>query len=455
MPESPLVRGLISESECYSGLSAARCTGVAPLEMTRRLLASACVYNPLSVLQAGRLADIQRVLRANAVLVLPSTRLRQSLAGPVRRVRHGPFSSYDFGYSARGNRSSGCMLSLRGDCFPDATHVMVDYPKDVRIQGRGGVVRTRDAVHDVAWIVAYIPPTFDGKQAAIFDNVLAWVQHVIDHLPARRSPVLLTDANVRLGYLHGPHGVHPIRSHAFVHPTVVKNASGTRFREMLEHEHLQAASTSTTVPTFYSMTVAGVTSTIDYICVPVSWVDAKRIHEVQVMQRQGDRLQLIHSLDRRDHHPVRIRIEIQLALAPREESQRWDRDARMQGVLKGTRRNELMGALNAKCTDDAVVWQALRSQSSPSVMYDHLSAMLRDAAFSVYGATGTNHSSRRQYVKRRDAALEARRELRATALDRTSTKDDNDDNNNSSISCIDGCEGTGGTRGRSGGREET
>ena len=125
-------------------------------------------YNPLSMRQAGRWTDVHKVLRGAALIALQGTRQPQKDQPCVTFCESGR-KVFDFGYAT--NKHTGCALSFRTDLFADRSYKAVDWPPR-KLQGRGGVVRTKTDYMDVTWIVAYFPlaPAYQ-----LYESLAEWI----------------------------------------------------------------------------------------------------------------------------------------------------------------------------------------------------------------------------------------------------------------------------------------
>ena len=107
-----------------------------------------------------------------------------------------------------------------------------------------------------------------------------------------------------------------------------------------------------TYPSFYTNT--GIASRTDYIAVPLyaqlSGVAGRAI----VWRRSGDRLQLVKTRTRIDHHPLAFPLStFTLEYDDGPPPQRWDRDLLAEAVIKGTKRHDF----SHFCSGNANLWK--------------------------------------------------------------------------------------------------
>jgi len=126
--------------------------------------------------------------------------------------------------------AAGVALAFRGKHFNDRNVSRVYIPP-TQYQGRVGAVRFRRGDADFCIIVAYIlvePHTQAQKQYNA--QLWQWIQHLLDQLPSRGLPILLLDANGRVGMESSQcvGNSEPRR----------QNYNGSLLHECLQHHHL-------------------------------------------------------------------------------------------------------------------------------------------------------------------------------------------------------------------------
>ena len=130
---------------------------------------------------------------------------------------------------------------------------------------------------------------------------------------------------------------------------------------MLEDFNLLACNTfGNHSPTFYSG-VTGRGRRIDYICTSRAAFHSGLIEGVSVLEREGRRLQIVDAVRPVDHRPVSCRLRLHTLSYTGKDSEAWNQDLIMQGVLKGVMRQGFFNNFAAACDDRQARWEeALR-----------------------------------------------------------------------------------------------
>ena len=166
-------------------------------------------YNPLSLLQPGRIDDIITEFRDDAVIGLPGTKIRRGRLWQDEFIvrRWAEYDVYHWGWDnvTFSNRSAGVCLAVNRRVFPRATRRQICSPL-VSIRGRAGAIRYRVKCRDVLLISMYLPPETSASSKMASDKVARWVERLVISVGARVEVILLADANAHLGrhrYMEG------------------------------------------------------------------------------------------------------------------------------------------------------------------------------------------------------------------------------------------------------------
>ena len=216
------------------------------------------------------------------------------------------------------------------------------WPTDPTLAGRALAVRVKNKHADICIISAYIPPCGAGEAArGITSRLLTWLRRLFVKLPARTLPLLCIDANCSFGLQKSGEFVVESDSSDSLGGCDPSHENGNSevFQAMLEDFNLLACNTFVnTTPTFYSG-VTGKGSRIDYICTSRSAFHSGLIEGVSVLEREGRRLQIVDAVRPVDHRPVSCRLRLHTLSYTGKESEAWNQDLIMQGVLKGIMRH--------------------------------------------------------------------------------------------------------------------
>ena len=213
--------------------------------------------------------------------------------------------------------------------------------------------RVKGRCSDLLVIVGYVPvePTNASQRQAVH-AFYTWVDSLLSRPPARTLPILLLDANGRMGLQRLGDGLgHFAPDHdAAVGPwgAEAQNHNGTQLRNFLHTHHLAAANTHFSRgcgATFHGP--LGHPSRIDYVVVPQGLL--QHITDVRVWYRSGYRLQLIDSPELRDHGPIVVDFNYELSFPQPQRDTRWD-FTKLGRAVDGHSSNEVFFARSANIT---------------------------------------------------------------------------------------------------------
>ena len=85
-------------------------------------------------------------------------------------------------------------------CRVSSDHIVrVEHPADKSIHGRGGFVRIKQGTSvDIGVFCLYFPPSTSPRAIDHCQRLYSWAGRVLDSLPHRCTPIVLTDANARM-----------------------------------------------------------------------------------------------------------------------------------------------------------------------------------------------------------------------------------------------------------------
>ena len=333
---------------------------------------------------------------------------------PVEQTSQEGFHVFYWGRAAgKAARSTGVAICARKRYLP-ASSIREVWVPHASVRGRLGMVRFKTSRIDVAVVVGYAPcePQCerDRARATTFWNVLS---QKLSLLPARCIPLLLLDANGKLGMhadsLAGLLGT----ADAHVGPCQPdrENFNGTLLANMLRLHHLSAVNTFFDAGHTFFHNSGGFSSRIDYICCPVELRAAAS--KCEVWYRAGDALQLINTNSPRDHRPVVACLPLGLHFAGRANSDRvlWDHDALNRCVIHGERRSEFIGEVESQL--QALDAEHLACHHNPDVLYDELHSRVRDVAAQFFSRKVTKWQKPPDTQQALQRRLRARLDLRA------------------------------------------
>ena len=248
------------------GRQVARGHEASPLSVDGRSAAyrgewSTVTYNTLSC-NNERLQHILRELRSNQFVGLQGTNCSAGTADPpVTQAKIRKYLVFDIDFPARPcslppTKGAGVTVATHRAAFNFSNVVRIFVPPD-SFSGRLGTVRVKRKDADFCIISAYIP--VEPRTAACRKRVLKlwrYIHWIVEQLPSRCVPILLCDANGRVG---------SVQSSRLGHANLQReNFNGSQLRARVDSQPLRA------VNTFYQVGHTwpgppGTTSRIDYV----------------------------------------------------------------------------------------------------------------------------------------------------------------------------------------------
>ena len=337
------------------------------------------VYNPLSLIQQGRISEIAQHLGQSAVVAMPGTCMRSHTPHHNKRKIGSKHTLFSWG-TDRSDPKSGVAILVNNGWFSGGSIRQIFDPP-IHLKGRAGGILLKSNVFALLVIIVYFKPEPDNNRSRFLaHSICEWTDSIISTMPQRVTPITLTDLNSEVDASANPRpdsNVFPQRT------TRGPNNNAIQLGVTLGKHFMQTSSSFVNhAPTFYGTTW---TSHIDFICFPEAIFP--HIRKVYVDQEAGDRLQLIvprirtqQTLARRDHRPLTVVVNLSLLQyegEPRRTREvRWDKTKMIDAVRFGTSRLELFEKLEAwlrdewQCDHDAApdtLWRNLPMQSSSLV----------------------------------------------------------------------------------------
>eukprot|EP00929_Paragymnodinium_shiwhaense_P037319 TRINITY_DN19901_c0_g1_i1.p1 TRINITY_DN19901_c0_g1~~TRINITY_DN19901_c0_g1_i1.p1 ORF type:complete len:346 (+),score=36.52 TRINITY_DN19901_c0_g1_i1:115-1152(+) len=340
------------------------------------------VYNPLAATESGRIEDILQQCSSVHLLCMPGNKFRKhQLDGDpfVLRSRK-KFWCFDWGYDAtkqHSNRSCGVSLCIAKRAFSDKAFHTVFSPPEA-LAGRGGAVRIRTAKHDILVMGLYVPPETESDKAEAADKLYEWASQVVSQMPSRCLPLILLDANGRVGWRKQDHQWVPEEEHMVgEYNRERRNRNGERLLWFMQLHYLCAANTYFRAGETYwgERNGEAYASRIDYCVLPQTKL--RRVSNCRIWQRASDKLQLITSAARRDHRILVTDVELHLEYTGEDPQHRWDYTSIMDCLQHGKRRPEFLAAVDQELEARLDNWNKAIQCSRPDNVWKHLSMSCR------------------------------------------------------------------------------
>ena len=348
------------------------------------------LYNPMSLVAAGRLSAIAKEFEKTDLVLLPGTRYRaQALAidaTPVQQQRlENGMTAFHWGWrrAPYSNRHAGCSILLGRRFLKSRVKEIFSPPASV--QGRDGGVRIKSGVLDLAVLVAYFPPRppETSKQRVWIKTaalLIEWMLGILRGLPLRCSCFVGTDNNTGFGQEAFDQDSSGIFGG---HNAGVQNEVGNMICDFLRPNELAVLDTFRPLHhTFFG--TGGHRSRPDHIYGPRDLGNRARL---KVLWRSGRRLQLIPDKDPRDHYPMLF--ECDLPPANREifqSNEGWCADRLAAGLAKGRGREEFFKLASERIKRENAGLTAVAREPTADHHWQKLVNILREEGLKVYGA---------------------------------------------------------------------
>ena len=138
------------------------------------------------------------------------------------------------------------MLAIRTDLFSFCKiRQAITPPLGSAAQGRVGCVLLKTKQTDLALMAAYLPPINSSYNHKLYLITIDVIKNILKNLPTRALPIILLDANAKVGPSPGPEGTLMAGLHNCIGccSAVKEDAAGTIFRSFLNETNLAAANT--------------------------------------------------------------------------------------------------------------------------------------------------------------------------------------------------------------------
>eukprot|EP00929_Paragymnodinium_shiwhaense_P057025 TRINITY_DN28541_c0_g1_i2.p1 TRINITY_DN28541_c0_g1~~TRINITY_DN28541_c0_g1_i2.p1 ORF type:complete len:469 (+),score=17.56 TRINITY_DN28541_c0_g1_i2:71-1408(+) len=365
-----------------------------------------CQYNPMSSHHV-RVADICAELRHCSVIGLTGTRQRAQDT-MVTSMNVDGLYVVQAGWKARGASHAGVAI-----CFSKKHHkqlqlVNISYPEDPCIAGRILCVRSKRPHSDILFIAMYLPPQAKNS-VQTSQKILNYLQLVLNKLPQRCVPIIMTDANARMGLEMHAGCQRPIVTSAVGdYGRMITNANGRLLLKFMESNNLLAYNTTQpTRPTFYSGTFSSA-SHIDFILGP--WNLSDHIVFARTHVCSGRRLQIVDCAADVDHFPVVCKFKAQtLQYSGDNTVCRWDYAKLARSLSKGENCEGFFNKVRAGLVSRRVDIEDASANRDVDTQYAVIHSLIADAARAEYVADSPGNDDLR---RTRRTLLEDRRRAR-------------------------------------------
>jgi hypothetical protein len=170
-------------------------------------------YNCQSLLRPQRINEILHSLRFNSVVALQGLKSRIVGKQPIAEYLISGFWVFIAGYNGSSNKHAGVALAFNTNHFPRSCIAGISWPTEACLGGRCLAMRAKTTQTDITFYSIYFPP--EGSAIKISDKLDLWIRRSLCDLPNRTLPVLLLDANAKLGLIRDTaNNIHNVVSSA-------------------------------------------------------------------------------------------------------------------------------------------------------------------------------------------------------------------------------------------------
>ena len=261
---------------------------------------SIITYNVRTIKLRRRREHIVRDFRRSHLLGLPG------IQGPEEVVRSNVNQFVWMDFPSRG-WSAGVALAFKRTVWQER-NIRDNFLPLGEFRGRFAAVRLVRKGADLCLISLYmwVEPQQDAQQNRN-RRFWLWLGHFIEQLPARCVPIICTDSNGHVGLERWRDGqfVQNSSSRIGTHNSEPVNFNEEHLLQFMEHQHLSAANTYTSLgPTYYGPPSGHRNTRIDYIIVPSARL--RNIIWSSIPWPAATRLQSIAAPGFRYHVPIHV-----------------------------------------------------------------------------------------------------------------------------------------------------
>ncbi|CAK0822016.1 unnamed protein product [Prorocentrum cordatum] len=328
----------------------------------------------------------------------------------MRRAKY--HTAYEFGWE-RGrytNKSAGCTVLLRSRVFRRCHVVDIRHPPG-ELAGRGGLVRVRSGVFDIAIIAAYFPPqsnmTADHWRQCC-RKLAGWMHKSVQEAKQRSLVIVGADCNCGFGLRRTGHGIATTtvgHQHIGQYGNHFENEVPLELWRLLEMENMAAVDTFHPVgPTYFGTQSQ---SSPDHIFVPSEAVSST-VRCCALRNAMRD-LQAIPDCRPRDHAPLlwQVRYTLQAPPGPKGGPV-WDKDLVVRLLRHDGFGAEVLGELERRSASHPREWERDTTRADPSHSWEKLVEDVRAAALPELARTA-KHGPLAPHLAARAEALQRRR----------------------------------------------
>eukprot|EP00929_Paragymnodinium_shiwhaense_P071707 TRINITY_DN36433_c0_g1_i4.p1 TRINITY_DN36433_c0_g1~~TRINITY_DN36433_c0_g1_i4.p1 ORF type:complete len:281 (-),score=48.70 TRINITY_DN36433_c0_g1_i4:76-918(-) len=236
------------------------------------------LFNP-QVAGLLRQAELLTWWSGQDVVGLVGTKQRNTEREATYTTRwEGNFCVYEMGWMKKAESHAGLAIALSKRVL-DAGRVTDIIAPRGELAGRIAAIRIKGPRMDALFIALYPPPFSNARNRRMYSKVMAKLNDILMSTANRTCPIIMTDANARLGIRKDATGqwaedpAEGIGRFAAEH----ENESGRLFREVVVRHGMALANSLVPSGATYYHTNCPAGTRIDYIALPCSAVCAGRL----------------------------------------------------------------------------------------------------------------------------------------------------------------------------------
>lgn len=372
-------------------------------------------YNCCSLLRTGRLETILETHNTTTVVLLQGTCLPAAPGIPLAVRRLPGWYCLLADYGRKTQRHAGVAVCLNTKKLPPDLIKYISYPDTDMLQGRFLGVRLKDSRIDTFVASVYFPPQPRPTVSLVAKKLLSFMDQLTSRLPARVGPVFGGDFNCRFGWKQGAiqPGVQLVYGSANR-----ETALGTLVREWLLRYNLCAVSIfphaqhAGSEHTWFSGSIPGLSSTVDYWIVSQRAFDIGTAHNACILPRRTLATQMTAMPWLTDHVAMSLRVVLpQPAARFTARRTEWNMNALLDDLHTGRHRDLFLAQVESRLGSASQDYYRCLQSNNHTLFCDEIMKWVREAASNCYSESGPLKAELNDALQERQALLRKRRRI--------------------------------------------
>ena len=347
-------------------------------------------YNPMSMLQPNRWEEVSDQFACGTVGLQGACVSRgkdeQKCVG-FRTSKH-LWISWPHGQAAK-SKCAGCAIGIPKNIQKHQFRSIYT-PTNPILHGRVGAVRIKTGNTDICYIVGYAFCSLLPNEVWMAEVFWNEISRIIDKLPDRCIPIIMLDANAKLGIRQGFYD-QLLQNHMGPYVRAETDVNGQYLGQLLINHGLCITNSFYNAGNTFYHCGGRYSSTVDYQIVPISW--NARVRKCEVWKTFGSALQIINTQALRDHMPLALNKDCTILFETKPEITCWDHDWIMLNARTGVGRQEFIDEVESALDSSDPRELALQS---PNHIYSVLHESILQVAKGHFEKRNGKHRHRNQ-----------------------------------------------------------